>query len=102
MAERKVIWTKTAKFERKEILTYWIHRTKSKTYSQKLNKLFNEAIAVLTEQPQIGRMTTDGKARISIARDYLIFYEFNEKEIVILSVWDARRDEKSTEFDYTN
>lgn len=34
MAKRKIIWTKSAKLERNEILKYWINRTKSKTYSE--------------------------------------------------------------------
>lgn len=101
MAKRKIVWTKTAKFERKEILNYWFNRTKSKTYSKKLNELFNESVHLLSEHPKIGRATNDNETRISIVRDYLIFYEFNEKELIILSIWDARRDENDTEFDYT-
>ena len=101
MAKRKIIWTKSAKFERKEILIYWINRTKSKTYSKKLNKLFSEAVNLSSEHPKIGRTTNDGETRINIVRDYLIFYEFTEKELIVQSIWDARRDENDTEFDYT-
>lgn len=101
MAKRKIIWTKSAKLERNEILKYWINRTKSKTYSKKLNKLFSEAINLLSEHPKIGRTTNDGETRINIVRDYLIFYEFSERELIIQSIWDARRDENDTEFDYT-
>jgi addiction module RelE/StbE family toxin len=100
MAERKIVWTKTAKLERKEILTYWVNRTKSKTYSKKLNKLFSEAVNLLSEHPKIGRTTNDSETRISIVRDYLIFYIFNKDEIIIQSIWDARRNENDTEFDY--
>lgn len=93
MAKRKIIWTKTAKIERKQILSYWIDRTKSTTYSKKLNNLFKEAIGSLVDHPKIGRKTTDGDTRITIVRSYLIFYEFNSRELIILSLWDARRDE---------
>ena len=101
MAKRKIIWTATAKFERKEILEYWINRNKSNTYSKKLNQLFSEAVKLLSEHPKIGRTTNDGETRINIVRDYLIFYEFNEKELIIQSVWDSRRDENDTEYEYT-
>ncbi len=101
MAKRKIIWTKSAKSERRDILDYWIKRTKSKTYSYKLNKLFSEAVNLIAEYPQIGRTTNDGKTRISIVRDYLIFYEFSKNELIIQSVWDARQDENESEFDYT-
>ncbi len=100
MVKRKIIWTETAKLERKEILNYWINRTKSKTYSKKLNKLFSESVLLLSEHPKIGRTTSDEKTRINIIRDYLIFYEFKEKEVIIQSVCDSRRDENDTEFDY--
>lgn len=101
MAKRKIIWTKSAKFERQEILSFWINKNKSKTYSKKLNNLFNNSLNLLSEHPEIGRKTNDGQTRISIVRDYLIFYDFSEKELIIQSIWDARRDEDDNEFDYT-
>lgn len=101
MAKRKIVWTNSAKFELKEILIYWTNKTKSKTYSKKLNKLFTEAIDLLSQHPKIGRTTNDKNSRISIVRNYLIFYEINVKEIIILSIWDARRDENQTDFDYS-
>ncbi|MCZ2392893.1 MAG: type II toxin-antitoxin system RelE/ParE family toxin [Chitinophagales bacterium] len=71
-----------------------MNKTKSKTYSKKLNKLFSESVNLLSEHPKIGRTTNDEETRINIVRDYLIFYEFTDKEIIIQSVWDARRDKK--------
>ena len=101
MAKRKIVWTNSAKFELKEILIYWTNKTNSKTYSKKLNKLFSEAIDLLSQHPKIGRTTNDKNSRISIVRNYLIFYEISVKEIIILSIWDARRDENQTDFDYS-
>ncbi|HMU97496.1 MAG TPA: type II toxin-antitoxin system RelE/ParE family toxin [Chitinophagales bacterium] len=83
------------------LLEYWSNKTKSKTYSKKLNKLFSESINLLSEHPKIGRTTSNEETQISIVLDYLIFYEFNDKEIIVQSVWDARRDENKTEYDYT-
>lgn len=101
MVKRKIIWTKSAIVERKKILMYWNNRNLSTTYSKKLNKLFSENVKLLSTYPEIGRVTNNGKTHIKIVRDYLIFYEFNQYEIIIQSIWDTRRDEKSTEFDYT-
>nr|WP_277631895.1 hypothetical protein [Avrilella dinanensis] len=50
----------------------------------------------------MGRLSNNGTTRITIVRDYLIFYEFTTAELIILSVWDTRRDEKNIEFDYTS
>lgn len=101
MAKRKIVWTNSAKLELKEILIYWTNKTKSKTYSKKLNNLFTEAVDLLSLHPKIGRTTDDKNSRISIVRNYLIFYEITTKEIIILSIWDARRDENQTDFDYS-
>lgn len=93
MAKRKIVWTDKANIERKEILEYWINKNKSKTYSIKLNKLLIESLKLISEYPKIGRQTNEENTRVSIFRDYLLFYEVNEKEIVVQSIWDGRRDE---------
>ncbi|RXM49698.1 MULTISPECIES: type II toxin-antitoxin system RelE/ParE family toxin [unclassified Chryseobacterium] len=94
MARRKIIWTFKANQERKDILEYWILRNKSKTFSLKLNKLILYNIGLVAEHPTIGRKTDVQNVRVKIVRDYLIFYEFSDSELIILSVWDGRRNDK--------
>ncbi|MFS4474284.1 type II toxin-antitoxin system RelE/ParE family toxin [Chryseobacterium sp. YR459] len=94
MAKRKVIWTVKANKERKDILEYWIVRNKSKTFSIKLNKLILYNVGLLADHPTIGRKTDIERVRVKIVRDYLIFYEFSSSELIILSVWDGRRENK--------
>ncbi|MFT4202478.1 MAG: type II toxin-antitoxin system RelE/ParE family toxin [Chitinophagaceae bacterium] len=80
MAKRKINWTEKANAERKEIIEYWINRNQSKTYSIKLNNLFNEAVKKIAERPTIGRKTDFEKnVRLKIVRNYLLFYQFEEK-----------------------
>ncbi|WP_090024046.1 type II toxin-antitoxin system RelE/ParE family toxin [Chryseobacterium oleae] len=93
MAGRKVIWTHKANIERKEILEYWILRNQSKTFSIKLNKLIISSVKLLSQFPLIGRKTAVTNVRVKIVKDYLIFYEFSETELIILSLWDGRREE---------
>ena len=92
MAARKINWTVKANLERKEILEYWITRNKSKIYSIKLNKLFIDTIKQLAKNPSIGRETSFENIRVKIVRDYLIFYEFDQKQLRVLTIWDGRRD----------
>ncbi len=90
MAKRTVKWTEKANFERKEILDYWINRNKSKTYSIKLNKLFVEAVNKIARFPTTGRKTDfDENIRLKIVKDYLLFYEYDDIQLKILSVWDG-------------
>ena len=94
MAKRKIIWTKTANLERKEILEYWILRNKSKRFSIKLNYLILQTLEVLRENPTIGRLTNVNNVRVKLIREYLLLYEFTDAELIILSIWDARRNIK--------
>lgn len=95
MAKRKIIWTKKANIERKDILNFWIDHNKSKNYSIKLNKLFVENVNQIAETPTIGRETEFANVRVRIARSYLIFYEYSPKYIKILTVWDGVREENT-------
>ncbi|KQR92684.1 addiction module toxin RelE [Chryseobacterium sp. Leaf180] len=92
MASRKIIWTKEANSERKEILKFWIENNKSKTYSVKLNKLFIKTLKQLADNPKIGRETDLKDGRVKIVRNYLMFYDFSDVQIKVLSIWDGRRD----------
>ena len=89
---KQVIWSLRAQNDKKKVLDYWRQRTKSNTYSKKLNELFKESIKIILDFPQIGKVTDDTKARIKIVRDYLIIYEETETHIFILTIWDSRQD----------
>lgn len=95
MAQRKIIWTKKAHEERKEILDYWIERNQSKTYSIKLNKLITDTVRLSAQYPATGRKTTLKNVRVKVIRDYLLFYEVHKTALVVLTIWDSRRDEKT-------
>ncbi|UTG62307.1 type II toxin-antitoxin system RelE/ParE family toxin [Elizabethkingia anophelis] len=95
MAARKIIWMHKANIERRDILEYWIDRNKSKKFSIKLNKLIVGTIKQIAENPGIGRKTNLENIRVKIIRDYLLFYEFDESYLKVLTLWDGRRDENS-------
>jgi len=89
---KRIIWTKAAHADRKEILLYWKKHNASITYSRKLNELFKRVVLLISAHPEIGRKTDIKNIRIKLVRDYLLFYEETEKEIIILTIWDNRRD----------
>ena len=90
---RRIIWSVRAQKDRIEIFKYWNERNKSNLYSKKLNELFKEAVELIANYPEIGKPTDDKIARIKIVRDYLIIYEIDEKDqLLILSIWDSRQD----------
>ena len=89
---RKVIWSIQARGDKKSIFTYWNEHNKSKNYSRKLNRLFKEAIELLQVRPHIGRKTQKEEVYVKVVRQFLIIYEIRENDIVILSIWDGRRN----------
>jgi toxin YoeB len=89
---KRVIWSKRAKEDRKEILEYWVKRTGDKVYSRKLSKRFREKIKYIAEHNYIGIATDVENVRAAVCGDYMLFHEIDKKFIKILAVWDCRRN----------
>ena len=90
---QEIIWSRRAQNDRIEILNYWIKRNKSNTYSKKLNILFEEAVKIISQYPHIGKPTDNLNARIKVVRDYLIIYELDDKDrLIVLTIWDSRQN----------
>lgn len=92
MAKKKIVWASNAKTQLLEILEYFIIRNKSNSYSIKLHKIFKSQIALLVTKPEIGKKSSIDNVRGLIIEDYIVFYEINDKHIVILSIWDCRQN----------
>ena len=95
---KQIIWSRRAQSDRKEIFTYWNKRNRSNLYSKKLNELFKEAVLFISEYPGIGKPIDNKTIRVKIVRDYLIIYEVDQQNtIIILTIWDSRQDQISLE-----
>ena len=89
---KRVIWTETAKQARREILEYWIRHNSSKTYSRKLSILFKEKVALIRSQNYIGKPTNYKDVRATLVHHFTLFYKITEQEIIIVGIWDNRRN----------
>jgi len=89
---KRIVWSRRAKDERREILEYWHQRNKSKVYSKKLFRLFQLAVYQIRENPTMGKSTSLKSIRMYIIKDYLMFYEILESRILILTIWDSRQN----------
>lgn len=58
MDEKEIKWSLKAIHDKIDVLDYWINRNKSKTYSQKLDKLFEKALASTAINPESGKKRT--------------------------------------------
>jgi plasmid stabilization system protein ParE len=89
---KRIVWTHTAKTERREILSYWIKHNRSNTYSKKLSKLFKNKIALLQIEQYLGKPTDFSTVRVSLVNHFSIFYKITAEEIIIVGIWDNRRN----------
>ena len=89
---KRVIWTDNAQQERRDILLFWKTHNQSTAYSKKLNELIKKAVILISLHPQIARKTDAENSRVKLVRDYLHFYKETRNEIIILSIWDNRRN----------
>lgn len=94
MAKKEIKWTLKAIHDKLGILEYWIERNKSKTYSEKLNRLFENSVESISNHPEQGKKSEYKNSRIKIIQHYLIFYRISEHNIEIIRIWDSRRDPK--------
>lgn len=89
---QQVKWTNQAKLDRQIILNYFIQRNHSKTYSQKLNRIFIKEIRVISLYPSIGKKTNSENIRVKISGNYSIIYMIEADLIFILRIWDSRQN----------
>ena len=89
---KRLKWTIFAKDQRKKILEFWIKKNKSKTYSKKLNKLFDEIGLLILRHPEIGINLMETDCRGRLIRDYYIVYRVSDTTIEIISVRDTRQN----------
>jgi plasmid stabilization system protein ParE len=91
---KRIIWAREAVADRIQILDYWYERLGSKDYSIKLDKMFKETVQLLSHFPILGRELENRKERFVIKDHYQIFYLEEDDYIIILHLWDTRRNPK--------
>ncbi len=94
MAERIVIWTRTADIQFAGILEYWVRRNKSNAYSKKLIEIVAERTKQIAKSPFIYKSTDFKDTRVASLGNFSLFYKVTEREIIITAFWDNRQDPK--------
>jgi len=63
-----------------------------------LDLYFQRALHLAAAHPTLGKPTNKPKVRVKIVRDYFLIYEIQEDTIVLLTIWDTRRNPEKLEF----
>ena len=83
-------WSTNARNSRKSIFNYWNNRNKSRTYSNKLFILFNEALNQVSYLNEIGKPTDIIEVRIKIVSHFELIYIISATQITVLDICYTR------------
>ncbi len=89
---RTIRWTSRADRIFTEILEFYYRRSKSKSYSRKLNREIDEVLELIKIYPFLGMSSNVPDTRVFISGHFKIFYEVKPDEIVVQLVWDTRQE----------
>jgi plasmid stabilization system protein ParE len=92
MVKFKIEWSIEARLDLIDILDFYNKRNQSNVYSLKLNAKINKSIKLLSKNPFLGTSTENDSVRALITGEYQIIYEVFDQIILIIMVWDCRRD----------
>ncbi len=92
MVKFKINWSVEARLDLIDILDYYNKRNRSNSYSIKLNAKINGNVKLLTKYPFLGTPTSYNTVRVIVTGDYQILYELFDQLILIIMIWDCRRD----------
>lgn len=99
MAKFKIKWTNFAKNDLFSIFEYYNKKNGNNRYSSKLFHVIKNKLANVSENPYLGKKTDIDGIRVIIAKHYHIIYEIIENVILIIMLWDSRRNPEEYDLD---
>lgn len=94
MAQRQVIWSKTADKQLSAVLEYWVNRNKSNVFAKRLLELVAQKTALIAEKPLLFKLTAFSDMRMAALGHFSIYYLVAEEGIIVTAFWDNRQDPK--------
>lgn len=92
MVKFKIDWSLEARLDLIDILEFYIKQNGTASYSIKLNSEINNSLKLISKNPLIGIQSDYDSVRAFIKGDYQIIYEIFDQLILIIMIWDCRRD----------
>jgi len=89
---KKIIWSHKAKIKLYTILEFYAERNGNKKYSAKLYRKFNKEVKLLIKNPELGIQSSWQNIRGLIILDYIIFYQSNDSQIIIHTLWPTNQN----------
>ena len=92
MVKYKVEWSIEARLDLIDTLEFYINRNGNAIYSKKLNAKIEKSIKLISKNPFLGTPTDYDSVRAMITGDYQIIYEIFNQLVLVVMIWDCRRD----------
>ena len=92
MAKFKIEWSAEARLDLFDVLNFYFERNKSAACSKKLNIKINRSLRLIQQNPLIRLKSQVKDLRTLITGDYQLIYGISENAILIVMIWDCRRD----------
>mgnify|MGYP000951729879 FL=1 len=99
-AELRIVWVPRAQMQFLDVLLFWMEKTFSRSYSDKIEAEVEKISNLLKQTPRIGQKvydienTTEELRRVIVLHNFSIYYKIIEdkKEIRFIVFWDNRND----------
>jgi len=92
MVKYKIKWSIEARLDLIDILEFYIKRNGNSFYSKKLNAIIKQGLIQISKNPFIGIKTQYDSDRVLITSDYQLVYEVINDLILVVMIWDCRRN----------
>jgi toxin YoeB len=91
---KRLVWSARAQADFFAILIFWDENNQNDYYSKKLGRRIHELLFLISENNFLGKPTATENVRITVCDSYLIIYEIHGNDIIILTIFDGRRNPK--------
>lgn len=80
------------------ILIFYDERNGSNKFSKKLLKMIHKQISILSQMPEIGRLTDFPGVRILFVERFGIEYQIRDKAVLIIDIYSCETDPNDRKF----
>ena len=99
-AELRIVWVPRAQMQFLDVLLFWMEKTFSRSYSDKIEAEVEKISNFLKQTPRIGQRVYDFEIvdeelrRVIVLHNFSIYYKIIESrgEIRFIAFWDNRND----------
>ena len=98
MEKKKVIWTQKAEIQMYTIMDYYAERNKSDFYSLKLHHDIKQKLHKLNFTTALPKKSSIKGLFYFIHNHISIFFLVHKEQLVVVLVWDERRNPKDLDF----